>query len=220
MKPKKSRATTFWGTMAAVSGAVLTFSPEPISKTVAGVLAAISTAMLGVVARDHNVSSEDAGLVNGDVPVITIPPESKTTTQNPNRGPLLLVLVCLTFGPLPFTGCTILSKPQSLENKATAVAWIASSELLKDRPDYRPAFDIAATDLEFLSQAETLSFAEIWAILDSLPVDQLQGRNAALYFGGAMLFFEDEIGTVAVENPEQARAIIRGLAAGLRRTLK
>lgn len=222
MKPKKSRRTTIWGTLAAVAGAYATFTPDPTSKAIAGGVAALATALLGISARDHKVSSAEAGIDWKDVPITELPqptPPTKPAASTP-RGPLLALLALLSLGPLSFTGCTTLSQPQSLEKKATAVAWIASSELLKDRPDFRPAFEIAATDLEFLAQADTLSFAEMWAILDSLPVDQLHGRNAALYFGGAMLFFEDELGTVAVENPEQARAVVRGLAAGLRRTLK
>lgn len=222
MKPKTSRRTTFWGTLAAVAGAYATFTPEPTSKAVAGAVAALATAFLGISARDHKVSSAEAGIEWKDVPITELPQptEPNKPAASTPRGPLLALIALLSLGPLSFTGCTTLPPAQSLQNKAAAVAWIAASELLQDRPDFRPAFEIAATDLEFLAQAETLSFAEMWAILDSLPVAELHGRNAALYFGGAMLFFEDELGTVAVENPEQARAIVRGLADGLRRAIK
>lgn len=49
----KSPRTSFWGTLAAIGGAVAAFSPEPISKKVGAIAAAVGTSMLGVHARDH-----------------------------------------------------------------------------------------------------------------------------------------------------------------------
>lgn len=61
MKKKKSWMTTLFGWLAAISGIVAAASPDPTTKTIAGAVAAGATGLLGTVARDNKVSSEDAG---------------------------------------------------------------------------------------------------------------------------------------------------------------
>jgi hypothetical protein len=225
---RKSIRTTLWGTLAGLAGAYASFTPDPTHKAAAGGVAAFFTALLGLSARDHSVTSHDAGLDDPPptdwikVPITNLPeqPEPKAPSR-PTSGPLLCLIALLgLLGPLFFTGCAgTLQNPRSFENKAKAIAWTATTKLLQDRPDWRPAFELARDDLALLVEADNIGFAEVFAILDRFPTGQLTTGDAALYFGGAMMFFEDELGTIVVEQPEQLRSAVRGLLAGLRRAL-
>lgn len=58
---KKSWKTTLAGVIAAAAAGVATANIDPIVTKIAGIVAAIATAALGVFARDNGVTSEDAG---------------------------------------------------------------------------------------------------------------------------------------------------------------
>jgi hypothetical protein len=56
---------------------------------------------------------------------------------------------------------------------------------------------------------------EVLEIVRRLPVDTLKSGDAALIIGAAVLFFEDELGRIQIENPEQLRAVVTGMIDGL-----
>jgi len=223
MKKLKSVRTSLWGTLAGLTAAYAAFTPDPTHKAAAGGAAAFFTALLGLSARDHKVSSKSAGLAELDhdaepsqnVAIKTLPGSPTTPSpQRPRSAPLLVLA-----GALLFSGCVTTGNQQSLENKAKAIGWVATTKLLQDRPEWRPYFEIARDDLATLAKAETIDLFAVMEIVNRLPTDKLQSGDTALYVAGAMLFFEDELGSVALENPEQLRAAVTGLHAGLSRAL-
>ena len=114
-------------------------------------------------------------------------------------------------------GCTTLklNEEQSLENKSKAVAWVATSTILGKHPEWVPHFEVARDDLRIIMEAESVGLNEVLAIVHRLPVDELQGDEAVLIIGAVMIFFQDDLGTIALENPPLLRAVCRGLVSGI-----
>jgi hypothetical protein len=125
------------------------------------------------------------------------------------------LLCCLMIVMIGSLGCASLTKPESLESKSKAVAWLATAKLTKDHPEWSPHFAQARDDLGILLAAETIDTATVLAIVNRLPVDELRGNDATLYIGGAVMFFEDELGRISIESPAERQAIVRGLIAGI-----
>ena len=57
----KSWKTTTCGIVAAAAGGVAAANIDPTITKIAGTIAAIATALLGIFSRDNNVTSEEAG---------------------------------------------------------------------------------------------------------------------------------------------------------------
>lgn len=121
---------------------------------------------------------------------------------------MIMALAC-------FLGCQTTTEPRSLENKAKAVAWGATTKLLQKHPEWRPHFEQAKQDLVLLQASETIGIVEVLAVVNRLPVKELREGDMALIAAGTMMFFEDELGSIALDNPEQLRAVIRGMVRGL-----
>lgn len=114
-----------------------------------------------------------------------------------------------------FTGCTTVKNEQSLESKSKAVAYIATVKVLEEKPQWQPHFEHARDDLKIILAAETIGLPEVLAIVQRLPIKELKGNDATLIIGASMIFFEDDLGTLAIDNPTWLRAVCRGLIAGI-----
>lgn len=116
-------------------------------------------------------------------------------------------------------GCTAVRNPQSIENKAYAVTRIVSSKVLQRHPEYRLGMEVARSELEVMSKAEVVSLAELNEIISRLPIAGRTGEDVALYVEAGLLFFSDELGQVAVTNPEAVRRAAAGMTRALAATL-
>lgn len=128
---------------------------------------------------------------------------------------LLLCALALT----AITGCVTRTTAPSLENKAYAITRLVAVKVLAANPEWRPKFVIARDDLKILAAAPTVGLPELLTIVDRLPVAQLKDGDTALYVETGLLFFTDELGAVAVENPAQVRAAAVGMARALDQVL-
>lgn len=135
---------------------------------------------------------------------------------------VLVLLLVLVIAP----GCTTTadgkrslaffnSTPQSIENKAYLITRIAVTKVIEKHPNARPKLQIAADDLQILEQSPTLTVEPILAIIQRLPPDTFKDPSTGLYVEAGVLFFVDELGTLAAQNPEQLRAAARGMRRGI-----
>lgn len=107
------------------------------------------------------------------------------------------------------------STPQSIENKSFLITRIAVLRVLEKHPNAKPKLQIAADDLLILETAPVLNVEPILEIIQRLPPDTFKDPSTGLYVEAGVLFFADELGTLAASNPEQLRAAARGMRRGL-----
>ncbi len=104
--------------------------------------------------------------------------------------------------------------PASLESKAEAVTLIAATEVLQNNPKLRDEFERGNRDLKVIAENPGFGLTDLMEIADRFPTDQLKGDNA-FYIKAGILFFKDEIGEVAVNQPEQVQFAARGMSRAL-----
>lgn len=111
------------------------------------------------------------------------------------------------------------STPASIERKAQALTLIAVNEVLKKHPNAAPKLQIAADDLQIIESADTLEASVIQAIIARLPPDTFNDPNTGFYIQAGILFFSDDLGTLAAQNPAQLRSAARGIRLGIEHVL-
>lgn len=140
------------------------------------------------------------------------------------QAPLALCVLCVLLFNL--AGCSTSadgkrsiaffnSTPQSIENKSYLITRLAVTKVIEQHPNARPKLQIAADDLQILENAPTITVEPILAIIQRLPPDTFKDPSTGLYVEAGVLFFADELGTLAAQNPEQLRAAARGMRRGL-----
>lgn len=140
----------------------------------------------------------------------------------------VLCLALFTLALLAVAGCqspsgdavtVFQSSPASLEHKAKAITLVAVNEVLKKHPNAAPKLQIAADDLQIIEQAETLDASTIQEIIARLPPDTFNDPNTGFYIQAGILFFSDELGTLAAKNPDQLRSAARGMRLAIEQVL-
>lgn len=99
-------------------------------------------------------------------------------------------------------------------------AYVGSALALNEHPEWKDAFLKAHNDLAILEEAETIGLPEIMAILNRLPVKELQSKEARIAIVGTTLLIE-EIGSPAinVETVNKLRPIVKQLREGIKLAL-
>ena len=153
--------------------------------------------------------------------------------KTPRSSSILGALILLAFligTALTFTSCKTESgerkpiisvTPASLEKKAEAITLVVAKKVLANNPapKYRDAFEIARDDLEVISQDSAFGLPDLMEVINRLPPGALGKDDNAFYIEAGILFFSDEIGAVAVNQPEQVQFVARGMARALDKVL-
>jgi hypothetical protein len=133
--------------------------------------------------------------------------------------PFLLILIVTPGCKSPPNGSGSLplfnTSTNSIEMKAQVVTQIAVTKVLEKYPNATPKLQLAATDLQILEAAPVITVAEILEIIHRLPPDTFKDPSTGLYVELGVLFFTDELGAVAAQNPAQLRAAARGMRRGI-----
>ncbi len=134
-----------------------------------------------------------------------------------------ITMTLATLLALMITGCATLqerSAEQRWESSATAVATVATYEVLLERPDWRDQFAQARDELSVITEKDEIDFWAVFEIINRLPVNELQGERAVVYATSANLVFE-EFGNPAVglKDAYGFRGFVRGLSIGIDRGL-
>jgi hypothetical protein len=133
---------------------------------------------------------------------------------------ILLCALCASVAIL-FTGCkTSALSPQSIQTKAKGIAYLITAETLIQHPQWSEHFKIASFELSTLAASTNVGLSEITAIVTQLPTKKLKGERVAIYLTVGQLFLQDELGEIALTQPEELRRAVLGASEGIDMALK
>jgi hypothetical protein len=128
----------------------------------------------------------------------------------------ILILIATIIG---LTGCASTGGKMTVADATPAIktaASIGTYAVLREHPEWRAQFIVAANDLEILEHADTIDFATIMAIVQRLPVKKLQSDKAQLAITATTMLlagYGDRI--VALDKMENMRPIVKALREGV-----
>lgn len=96
-----------------------------------------------------------------------------------------------------------------------AAAMTGTVLVLREHPEWRPHFELAAQELAVLTTAEQIDFATVLNIVLRLPVKELQGDDAKLAIAGATILLSGYGDSIPLDKIEQVRPIAKALADGI-----
>jgi len=129
-------------------------------------------------------------------------------------------LMALTIAAALLVGCATTTKTteQRVEGKAAAISTIVANHVLAAKPESLPKFNLALASLKILQEKEIVGVIEVLNIIQLLPPDAL-GKDSGIYINDAIIFFSDDLETLAINNPAVAKAAVNGMIRGLERVL-
>lgn len=116
------------------------------------------------------------------------------------------------------SGCKT-TKPASIESKARGIAYLVAAESLRQHPEWKPHFEAASAEFEVLSKTENINLLMINQLIGKLPYRELKGERAAIIVTAGVLFLQDDIGQISIDQPEQLRLASRGAHEGIEMAL-
>lgn len=128
---------------------------------------------------------------------------------------LFLATGCKSTTGANLGGLLFNTSTNSIENKAFIVSQLAVAKVLQTHSNAVPKLQMAADDLLTVEKSPLITIQPILEIINRLPPDTFKDPNTGLYIQAGVLFFADELGTVAAQNPDQLRAAARGLRRGI-----
>ena len=137
------------------------------------------------------------------------PPGQK---DDPNQTRLFTALLCV--GLSLAIGCTTVQRSR-LETKAFAVTRLVVKLYLESHPEYRAGFLAARDELQVVATSETMGLEELMKIIDRLPPLKDNSGRTQLYVETGILFFSDDLGAIAVDNPAAARQAAAGMVRAI-----
>lgn len=139
----------------------------------------------------------------------------RTGTTPPPDARLLAVVLA---AGLTFAGCTTLQR-SSIETKAYAVTRLVVKKVLDNNPGHKAAFIMGRESLRQLATEESIGLEELMAVIEPLPWHEWGDKDTGLYLETAVLVFGDDLGRVAVKNPEEVRLAATGMLRALDKVL-
>jgi hypothetical protein len=129
----------------------------------------------------------------------------------------ILAALCLCVSVAIFTGCKTTNSQQSTIKLA---AYVGTSEALLQHPEWKPKFEIAASDLYTLESSTNIDAASILAIASRLPVKELKSDRARIYVTAATLLISDYAGTVPLEQIAELKPVATAIREGVELALR
>jgi len=140
-----------------------------------------------------------------------------------NKTKLILMPAMLSLALLISSGCastTPATKIAQVQNLSYAAASIGTSLALQSNPAYRPAFEIAYTNLDALVTTGVLTGDQLRAILASLPVRELKDQRATIAIEVATILYDALVGSkINVEAQPYVLAAATGIRNGMKQAL-
>ena len=142
-------------------------------------------------------------------------------------GDILLLSVFLALGSISITGCALLSKTATTEQKLAdvrslsyAAASLGTSEALLENPVWRLHFLTAHAQLDQLVTSKTVTGDLLRRIVASLPVKELKSPRARIAIETATMLFDSTVGTkVNIEAQPYVLAAATGIRDGIKAAL-
>lgn len=114
-------------------------------------------------------------------------------------------------------GCSTMSPTtsQRMQTAAKVVAYVGAKSYMDYHPESRAAFAIAKTKLVELSQAESLDWVTLLGIMNSLPIKQLENKDAKMIITIATITLSDYAGELPLDKLKELQPLAGALAEGL-----
>ncbi len=138
--------------------------------------------------------------------------------------PLLILVFALAAFPVVFTSCALFSKESPIEQKLAdvraltyAAAALGTQEALLQKPEWRPRFQSAYTQLDQLVSQKIVTGNLLRTILAGLPVKELKSPQARIAIETATMLYDVTVGSkVDIEKAPYVQAAATGIRDGLR----
>ena len=128
----------------------------------------------------------------------------------------LLAVALVAFALALWPGCKT-ATPASLERRVQIIAQLGAGEALFEHKDWKDEFELAAADLRIIEAGDTVNIAQVVAIVQRLPVKELQSPRGKLYVATGLLLIM-EAGVPSELDPDTSagvKAVARGLRIGI-----
>jgi hypothetical protein len=145
----------------------------------------------------------------------TLPFSKLMKTQSTIHYLLSSILVLFLLG---LTGCKTggsLPSAESIQSKAKGIAYLVTAETLRERPEWAEHFKIASYEFQTLAASTNVTLQSITAIVTQLPTKQLKGERVQIYLTVGALFLQDDLGEIALTQPEELRRAAQGAHEGI-----
>lgn len=126
-------------------------------------------------------------------------------------------LISIALAASLMVGCSTMTPTQSqrVQTAAKVAAYVGSAEYLRANPETRPAFVLAKTELIKLSQAENLDWVTLLAVVNRLPIKQLENERAKMIVTVATITLSDYAGQLPLDRLKELQPLAGALAEGL-----
>lgn len=116
------------------------------------------------------------------------------------------------------SGCKAVPQ-ERIESRVKLVTQIAAGEALIEKPQWRIGFEQAAADLQVLESTDNVGIGNLIAIIERLPVKQLQSPRARLYIATGTSLILEESGVPTELSPATSDKV-QGLARAIRQGIQ
>lgn len=126
-------------------------------------------------------------------------------------------LISLALAASLLCGCGTIAPDnmQRVQTAAKIATYVGATEYLRSHPETRPAFVTAKTTLTQLSQSETLDWVTLLAVVNQLPVKQLQNERAKVIVTVATITISDYAGALPLDRLKELQPLAGAMAEGL-----
>lgn len=118
-----------------------------------------------------------------------------------------------------FVGCRTTVTPESIQSKAKGIAYLVTAESLREHPEWTEHFKIASYEFKTLAATTNVTLQTITDIVTQLPTKKLKTERAQLYITVGTMFLQDDLGEIAVKQPEELRRAALGAHEGIEMAL-
>lgn len=124
--------------------------------------------------------------------------------------PLLALMVVLA------TGCaTTPTGERDIAPTIKTAAYMGTAYALLERPHWRKGFEEAVIDLNLAEQGKTIDLVTVLAIVQRLPVKELQNSKAVILFTGAIILLNDYGVSLPPDQVDKLRPVVKAMREGI-----
>lgn len=122
---------------------------------------------------------------------------------------------------LLMTGCSTTQTGSVITpSRVKIVMYLATAFAVNEKPELKSGFQHAVDSLRLIESQESIDFAVIMAILNDLPVKELQTPQAKILITASTLLLSDLSGSLDLSKVENLRPYITAIREGIELGLK
>jgi len=119
------------------------------------------------------------------------------------------------------SGCSSLndglsgSNARRIQTSVKLAAYLGTSSYLQSHPETRTAFIIAANELRSLAIADNIDAVNLLAIVNRLPIKELESDQSKIIITAATIILSDFAGELQLDQLKQLQPIAAAMAEGI-----